>query len=208
MRLFARNFDDTNPVAAAEADLAHKRAEGHRIDQELAEATTRVAAIIQRHEVALLDTPECAASIAGERADAELARSGLEGLRARIAEELAKAEAELSLIRETTQRTEEADRLDAALTEEEAAQAAFEPAARQLIKTLQAMGAARTAGTLAVLVEQALREIATYCAATELRANNLRKPPPPVYEPQIVERPAPHGQASGRAYRPPAGARV
>jgi hypothetical protein len=208
MDLFARRNVDDDPIKSAELDLEHKRAEGRRIDQQLVEATTRVAAIIQRHEVALLDNPEGAALIAGERADAELARSGLEGLRARIDAEIVEAQAELALIRESTQRTQEADRIDAALTDQARAQAVFEPAAKQLIAALDAMGAAGTARTLAVLVEQTVRQIATDCAAIELRANNLRKPTPPVYEPQIVERPAPHGQSSGRLYRPPAGARV
>jgi hypothetical protein len=201
--LFARRRPDAqNPVAAAEADLAHKIAERRRIDEQLITACARLETATQAHEQSLLDDPDNAGVIAGERNDSLLHKSGLEGLRARIDAEIAEAEADLALIRETAQRTAEADRLDAALVDHAGAMAGFEPAAQQLVATLDAMGASETARVLSVFFEQARRQIETDRAAIQLQASNLRKPAPPAYVPQIAQPPAPHGEVMhGSRYR-------
>jgi dsDNA-specific endonuclease/ATPase MutS2 len=202
-RLFARRKSDAkNPVTAAEAALAHKVAERRRIDEQVAAARTHLETVTQVHEQALLEYPDNAGKLAAERTEAQMQRSGLEGLRARIDAEIAESEAELALIRETAQRTAEADRLEAALADQASAVAEFEPAANKLIATLETMGASETARVLKVFIEQAQVQMVTDRAEIQLRADNLRKPPPPPYVPQIATPPAPHGEvAPGTRYR-------
>ena len=202
-RLFARRKSDAkNPVTAAEAALAHKVAERRRIDEQVAAARTHLETVTQVHEQALLEYPDNAGKLAAERTEAQMQRSGLEGLRARIDAEIAESEAELALIRETAQRTAEADRLEAALADQGSAVAEFEPAANKLIATLETMGASETARVLKVFIEQAQVQMVTDRAEIQLRADNLRKPPPPPYVPQIATPPAPHGEvAPGTRYR-------
>jgi len=189
-------------VTAAEAALAHKVAERRRIDEQVAAARTHLETVTQVHEQALLEYPDNAGKLAAERTEAQMQRSGLEGLRARIDAEIAESEAELALIRETAQRTAEADRLEAALADQASAVAEFEPAANKLIATLETMGASETARVLKVFIEQAQVQMVTDRAEIQLRADNLRKPPPPPYVPQIATPPAPHGEvAPGTRYR-------
>src|SRR6516164_3973079 len=95
-RLFARRKSDAkNPVTAAEAALAHKVAERRRIDEQVAAARTHLETVTQVHEQALLEYPDNAGKLAAERTEAQMQRSGLEGLRARIDAEIAESEAEL-----------------------------------------------------------------------------------------------------------------
>jgi hypothetical protein len=204
IRLFSRlKLDDKDPVTSAEADLAHKIAERSRIADQLTDVRARLEAATQGHEAALLDEdPDKVTALAAERTDAQMRKSGLDGLLARINVEIAAAEVELASIRETAQRRSEADRLEAALADQAAAAAQFEPAADKLVTALDAMGASETARVLRVFFEQTRRQIDSDRASIELRAGNLRKPPPPVYVPDIATPPAPHGQiAAGSRYR-------
>jgi hypothetical protein len=199
--LFARKpTAGRDPVAAAEADLAHKVAERRRINEQLTAARARVEAATAAHEKALLDDHDTAEILADERTDAQTQKSGLEGLLARIDVEISETSAELAVTRETAQRTAEADRLDAALLDQARAEAEFGPAANKLVASLEAMGVSETANALRVILEQARRQIEADRAAIQLRADNLRKPPP-IHVPQQIN-PQPLGRPVPGSARP------
>jgi hypothetical protein len=204
-RLFARRKPDdlnSNPLAAAEADLARKTVARSRIVDQLADARARLEAATQGHEAALLDEdPDKVAALADERNNAQTELAGLEGLRVRIDVEVAEASAELALVRETTERATEADRIERALADLAQVAAEFEPAASRLIATLEAI-APETARVLAVLVAQARVQMASDRASVQLRADNLRRPAASAYVAEIAVPPPPHGQvAHGSRYR-------
>jgi hypothetical protein len=219
MGLFARKAvagDDTDTLAAAEADLQRLTDAQRDLADQLETARTDARERRDRHRLALVEDPNKATGL-GELALA--ARMKLEALEANAVDleaDLADARIQLAAAQEAKARGEAVEVLRKAIDEFSAAYAAAMPAATRLIEATRALGKAQkldhvgaaeiAANHLAHTLDPLPREIEAILAAADRRIAEWRQPPqvrqPPHIEPQPLGRPVP-----GSARPLPVGAR-